>query len=139
MLADADINYGWLKWTQAKWYRHYPILFLAIGITLASPLTLLFNGNIRPFPFLGWENGIHPDPMTGRPLYELANDIYALYPDYNAPNIAVLTFSIGLQIVVELSKTVQWCLSAPFITFFHPHIMTVYRKQRTPPLRKDRR
>lgn len=128
MLADADINYNWLNWTRAKWYRHYPILFLAVGITLASPLTLLFNGNIYSFPFLGWENGIHPDPSTGRPLFELTKDLYSLYPAYNAPNLAVLTFSIGLQIVVELSKTVQWCLSAPFITFFHPHIMTVYRK-----------
>jgi hypothetical protein len=38
----------------------------------------------------------------------------------------VLVFSATLQIIVELSTTVQWLLSAKVITALHPHIMTVY-------------
>jgi hypothetical protein len=128
MLADMDLTFDWIKYTQAKWYRLYPVLITAFLITGATPLVLLFNSNFFYFPFMSWENGIHPDPNTGLPLIQIAENVYNLYPDYFNPSLAVLTFSIGLQVMVELSTWIQWVLSLPVVTFFHPHIMTIYRK-----------
>jgi hypothetical protein len=128
MLADMDLSYDWIKWTQAKWYRLYPILLTAFLITGATPLVLLFNSNFFYFPFMSWENAIHPDPVTGKALIQTAIDVVNLYPDYYNPSLAVLTFSLGMQVMVELSTWIQWCLSLPVVTFFHPHIMTIYRK-----------
>lgn len=128
LLADADITYGWIKWAQAKWWRLYPILFLATGITIATPLVLLFNSDVYYWSFMAWENAIHPDPTTGRPIFEHIPSIWWAYPNYNAPSLAVLSFSVGLQVIVELSTWVQKALSIKLVTFFHPHIMTIYRK-----------
>jgi hypothetical protein len=128
MLADMDLSYDWIKWTQAKWYRLYPILLFALAITGAGPLALLFNSNVFDFPFMSWENAIHPDPVTGKALIQVADNVLNLYPDYFNPSLAVLAFSIGLQVMVELSTWIQWFLSLPIVTFFHPHIMTIYCK-----------
>lgn len=128
LLADLDITYNWVKWTQARWWALYPILTFAFLITAATPLVLLFNSSIFYFSFMSWEGGIHPDSITGRPLFETLPSIYYAYPDYFAPNLAILTFSVGLQVIVELSTWMQKALSIKLITFFHPHIMTIYRK-----------
>lgn len=126
LLADADITYNWIKWTQARWWALYPVLFLATGITLATPLVLLFNSDIYYWSFMAWENAIHPNQFTGRPIFETIPSIWVAYPNYNEPSLAVLTFSVGLQVIVELSTWVQKALSIKLITFFHPHIMTIY-------------
>ncbi|KAF2164801.1 glycoside hydrolase family 16 protein [Zasmidium cellare ATCC 36951] len=122
----ADITYNWIKWTQARWWALYPILFLATGITIATPLVLLFNSDIYYWSFMAWENAIHPNQYTGRPIFETIPSIWAAYPNYNYPSLAILTFSVGLQVIVELSTWVQKALSIKLITFFHPHIMTIY-------------
>lgn len=126
LLADADITYDWIKWTQARWYRLYPVLFLATGVTLATPLVLLFNASIYNWSFMAYENGIHPDPVTGRPIIDVSANVWAAYPPYYQPSLAVLTFSVGLQVIVELSTWVQAALSTKVIIFLHPHIMTIY-------------
>lgn len=128
LLADADITYNWLNYTRARWWLHYPVLFLAGGVAAATPLVLLFNSAVYNYPFMSWENAIHPDIATGRPIFETLDNIFAAYPNYNEPNLAILTFSVGLQICVELSTWFQAFLSTKVITFFHPHIMTIYRK-----------
>lgn len=127
LLADADITYNWVKWTQARWWAHYPILTIAFLVTMATPLVLLFNSAFFSFSFMAWENAIHPDPTTGLPIYKTIPSIWWAYPQYYAPNFAILTFSAGLQIIVELSTWAQKALSIKLITFFHPHIMTIYR------------
>ncbi|CAK3870799.1 hypothetical protein DOTSEDRAFT_56085 [Lecanosticta acicola] len=126
LLADADITYNWIKWTQARWWRLYPVLFLAAGLAATTPLINLFNSDIYYFSFSSWENGIRPDPTTGRPILETVPSIYYAYPPYYTPSLSVLTFSAGLQVCVELSTWAQKFLSMKVITFFHPHIMTIY-------------
>lgn len=126
MLADLDITYDWRTMIQAKWWRLYPVLTLAVVITLITPLPLLFNSSIFFFSFPSWENAIHPEPTTGRPYFQVIPSIWFAYPSYYAPNLLVLTFSLGLQLIVELSVTVQKLLSIRLVTFLHPHIMTIY-------------
>ena len=126
MLADLDITYGFVKWAQAKWYRLYPILTMAFLIAGATPLVLLFNTAVYDFSFMSWENGIHPDTVTGRPIFTTVPVIFDAYPNYNLPSLAILTFSISLQMIVELSTWVQWFLSLKCFTLLHPHIMTIY-------------
>lgn len=123
LLADWDISYGMYKWIQAKSYRLYPIITAATLIAGATPLVLLFNADIFHFDFMGYENAIHPDPTTGRPILEASG---VVYPDYNAPSLAVLVFSASLQVIVETSTCVQWFLSLRFFTMLHPHVMTIY-------------
>ncbi|EME41040.1 hypothetical protein DOTSEDRAFT_56085 [Dothistroma septosporum NZE10] len=126
MLADLDITYNWVKRVQAKWYYLYPILTFAFLITMATPLVLLFNSAIYSWSFMSWEAAIHPELTTARPVFETIPSIWYAYPDYYTPNLAILTFSVGLQIMVELSTWIQKALSIKIITFFHPHIMTIY-------------
>ena len=89
-------------------------------IACVTPLTLMFNSNIFYFSFMAYENGIHPDPTTGRPILSVTEDVALAYPPYYNPSLAVLVFSVALQIIVELSVTVQWALSLKFITALHP-------------------
>ncbi|EME78690.1 uncharacterized protein MYCFIDRAFT_190891 [Pseudocercospora fijiensis CIRAD86] len=126
MLADLDITYDWKKWIYARWWRHYGIITIAVVITLATPLALLFNSSVLFWSFMSWENAIHPNPTTGRPIYESLPSIWWAYPQYYEPNLAILTFSLGLQLIVELSTWTQKALSIKIVTFFHPHIMTIY-------------
>lgn len=84
-----------------------------------SPLAAVFSSD---WSFNTAENSIHPDLTTGRPIREER----PLYPNYNEPDLVTLTFSIGLQILVELSTSVQWFLSTKLVLLMHPHIMTVY-------------
>ncbi|KAF7196599.1 hypothetical protein HII31_01969 [Pseudocercospora fuligena] len=126
MLADLDITYDWKKWIYARWWRHYGIITMAIVITLATPLALLFNSAVLFWSFMSWENAIHPNPTTGRPIYQSLPSIWWAYPQYYEPNLAILTFSLGLQLIVELSTWTQKALSIKIVTFFHPHIMTIY-------------
>ena len=128
MLADVDITYDWRRKIQARWWLLYPILTFAVLLTLATPLVLLFNSAFYNWSFMSWDNAIHGDPFTGRPIFETIPSIWYAYPDYFAPTFAHLTFSLGLQTIVELSVWAQKALSIKLITFFHPHIMTLYCK-----------
>ncbi|KAF2217217.1 hypothetical protein CERZMDRAFT_32291 [Cercospora zeae-maydis SCOH1-5] len=126
MLADVDITYDWRRKIQARAWLLYPILVFATILTLATPLVLLFNSAFYFFSFMSWDNAIHPETTTGRPLYETLPSIWYAYPEYFAPTFAHLAFSFGLQLIVELSVWVQKALSIKLVTFFHPHIMTLY-------------
>jgi len=126
MLADLDITYGWIKWAQAKWYRLYPLLTISALVAGATPLILLFNTAFYDYPFMSYESGIHPEGISGRPILGTLPSVYDAYPDYYVPNLAILTFAVSLQIVVELSTWTQWVLSLKCFTLLHPHIMTIY-------------
>ena len=125
-LADLDITYNWIKWTQSKWYRLYPILLTATLVAGATPLVLLFNTAFYDFPFMSYEAAIHPEAVTGRPVLGTIGSVYEAYPDYYVPNLAILTFAVSFQIVVELSTWTQWFLSLKCFVLLHPHIMTIY-------------
>ncbi|KAI5363346.1 Putative glycoside hydrolase family 16, concanavalin A-like lectin/glucanase domain superfamily [Septoria linicola] len=126
MLADVDITYDWRRKIQARPWVLYPTLIFATILTLATPLVLLFNSAFYFFSFMSWDNAIHPEVTTGRPIYETIPSIWYAYPEYFAPSFAHLSFSLGLQLIVELSVWAQKALSIKFVTFFHPHIMTLY-------------
>lgn len=131
MLADADITYNWIKKVQKRWWLLYPVLLFALSLVAVTPLMLLFNSQIYDFPFMAWENAIHPDLTTGRPIISTVDSIWEAYPPYYYPSAGILAFSVGLQMIVELSTWTQWVLSLKVITYFHPHIMTIYRKHNT--------
>ncbi|CAK1358556.1 unnamed protein product [Cercospora beticola] len=126
MLADVDITYDWRRKIQARAWVLYPTLIFATILTLATPLVLLFNSAFYYFSFMSWDNAIHPETTTGRPVYQTIPSIWYAYPEYFAPTFAHLSFSLGLQLIVELSVWVQKALSIKLVTFFHPHIMTLY-------------
>lgn len=128
MLADVDITYDWRRKIQARWWLLYPTLIFGTLITLATPLVLLFNSAFYHWSFMSWDNAIHPEAFTGRPLFETIPSVWYAYPEYFEPTFAHLTFSLGLQLIVELSVWAQKALSIKLITFFHPHIMTLYCK-----------
>lgn len=50
----------------------------------------------------------------------------AVYPGYQEPTLAILLFSIGLQVLVELSTWVQAFLSLKMFLFLNPMIFCIY-------------
>jgi hypothetical protein len=126
LLADLDISFNWVGWTQARGRRLYPVLFLASVMVLGTPCVLLFNAGIFYYSLMAYENGIHPDPSTGLPIIKTVSTAAYAYPEYYAPSLAVLTFSVSLQVLVEMSTWVQWFLSRKMFTILHPHIMTIF-------------
>lgn len=126
MLADLDITYNWIKWTQARWWALYPVITLSALVAGATPLILLFNSEVYDFSFMSYENAIHPDPATGRPILDVLSSASAAYPAYYNPSLAVLVFSVSFQMIVEFSTWVQWFFSRRFFVILHPHIMTIY-------------
>lgn len=124
MLTDLDLTYDWIKWTQARPRYLYPLLIFCFIVGLVSPLALLFNSEIFYYSFMGYENAIHPDPITGKPI--LFTGAGVVYPEYFTPSLALLLFSTSLQIIVEMSTWVQWIFSLKVFTKLHPYIMTIY-------------
>jgi peptidoglycan/LPS O-acetylase OafA/YrhL len=92
---------------------------LAFLCAAGAPLVGALNSE---WSFDTAENDIHPDITTGWTIEE----VDTAYPGYNEPTLTILAFSIGLQILVELSSWVQWFLSTKVILLLHPHIMTIY-------------
>lgn len=95
-------------------------MFIALKLTGGAMLVSVINGK---WSFDTHENSIHPDFETGLPIIQARG---VEYPDYYIPTFTILVFSIGLQILVELSSWVQAFLSFKLILWLHPHIMTVY-------------
>jgi hypothetical protein len=100
----------------------YPILWVsticAFG-DLANDLVSAWTGFALP----AVERGIHPDILTGLPIAQTSR---AGYPDYFFPRLNVLVFSIGLQVLVELSPIIQWIFSMKIFLVIFPHIFTIY-------------
>lgn len=119
VLADLEATYKWRQYLQKRPIALYAVMSVAFLGAAGAPLIAIFN---QTWSFSTAENGVHPDFPTGRPIME----VDPAYPDYNEPTLAILIFSIGLQILVELSTCFQWFLSLKVILWLHPHIMTVY-------------
>lgn len=94
------------------------IAFIAAA---GSPLANVFTSR---WSFEVAEHSIHPDANTGKPI--MFTDHGPEYPEYFEPGLTILLFSIGLQILVELSTWVQAFLSIKIILWLHPHIMMIY-------------
>ena len=121
VLSDLEATYQWRKYLQKRPFAHYLILTSALTCALGATLFSVFNNK---WSFNTAENSIHPDQLTGKPLR--ATEGGAVYPSYQEPTLAILLFSIGLQITVELSSWVQSFLSMRFFVFLNPMIFTIY-------------
>ncbi|KAF2772416.1 hypothetical protein EJ03DRAFT_372162 [Teratosphaeria nubilosa] len=119
VLSDLEATYNWKVYLNKKPWAKGLIMAGACICAAGTPLVGAFNSK---WSFETRENGIHPDFGTGRPIMTISPE----YPNYNEPTLTILLFSIGLQILVELSTVVQWLLSTKFILLLHPHIMTIY-------------
>ena len=119
MLSDLEATYNWRKWLKSRPIARYTILVIASSLALGATLTSVFD---QRWSFNTYENSIHPDHTTGKPIITLQ----AVYPDYDTPTLALLLFSIGLQVAVELSPWVQAFLSLRFFIFLNPMIYTIY-------------
>lgn len=98
---------------------YWAVIFGAFCAATLSPLANVFA---QVWTFDTYENSLHPDFSTAKPIM----DVGSVYPGYNEPTLTIIGFSIGLQILVELSPWVQAFLSMKMILWLHPHIMTVY-------------
>jgi hypothetical protein len=119
MLSDLEATYHWRKYLQTRPLARYTILTGASICTLGATMASVFN---QQWSFNTAENSIHPDQSTGKPIMVEG----AVYPDYHIPTLAILLFSVGLQIVVELSTWVQAFLSLRFFVFLNPMIYCIY-------------
>ncbi|KAF2166638.1 glycoside hydrolase family 16 protein [Zasmidium cellare ATCC 36951] len=119
-LSDLDATFKWKKYLESHKVVKYLIMTAAFVGAAGAPLAAVFNGD---WSFDTRENSIHPDFETGLPIVQARG---VEYPDYYIPTFTILAFSIGLQILVELSTWVQAFLSIKMILWLHPHIMTVY-------------
>lgn len=90
----------------------------ATQVTVA-PTRPFFN---HTWSFNTFENSIHPDHATGKPIMTLK----PVYPGYEEPTLAILLFSVGLQIIVELSTWVQAFLSLKLFVFLNPMTFCIY-------------
>jgi len=121
VLSDLEATYQWRKYLKTRPIAHYAILTIALTCALGSTLFSVFNNR---WSFNTAENSIHPDLLTGKPIMNTAGG--AVYPSYQEPTLAILLFSIGLQITVELSSVFQSFLSMRFFVFLNPMIFTIY-------------
>lgn len=119
VLSDLEATYKWRAYLQKRPMALYAVMFGALLLAAGAPLVAIFD---QTWSFPTAENSIHPDFVTGQPIME----IDAAYPDYYEPTLAILVFSIGLQILVELSTWFQKFLSLKLVLWLHPHIMTIY-------------
>jgi hypothetical protein len=122
LLTDLDVTYHYKTWLRGRKLILYPILWIATIACfggLANDLITSWTGFALPIV----ERGIHPDISSGLPIAQTSN---AGYPDYFVPRFNALVFSVGLQVLVELSPITQAIFSIkPFLIIF-PHIFTIY-------------
>lgn len=119
MLSDLETTYKWKTYLNKRPFALYAVMFGAFLAAFSAPLAACFN---QAWSFETLENGIHPDFATGRPIM----DVKPVYPGYNEPTLTIIMFSVGFQMLVELSTVVQALLSTKAVLWLHPHIMTVY-------------
>ena len=123
LLTDLDVTYDYKTYLGAPKRRRilYPILWASLVCAiggLSDNLIAGFTG--KTFPI--YERGIHPDILTGLPIYQT---IRQGYPDYFAPRLDSLVFSVGLQVLVELSSNAQAVFSIkPFLIIYIYHLPT---------------
>jgi hypothetical protein len=122
LLADLDITYSYKTFLRSKKLILYPVLWIATMCAvggLANDLVAVWIGFTLP----AVERGIHPDIASALPIAQTENKGY---PDYFYPRLNGLIFSVGLQILVEISPIVQRTLSVKIFLIIFPHIFTIY-------------
>ena len=122
LLTDLDVTYKYKDYLYARPVAYYPLIVFLWLCVMAG-----FSANLIPnwitFNFSAYENDIHPDAVTGEPIWNTSD---AGYPQYYIPRLNGLLFAAGMQAIVELSPMVQWFLSLPFLLVLFPHIFTIY-------------
>ncbi|KAF2862309.1 glycoside hydrolase family 16 protein [Piedraia hortae CBS 480.64] len=116
LLSDLEATYKWRKALNQRPPMRYLII---LGATVLALGACAIGASNRVWSFESHENAIHPNFFTGKPIGRI-------YPEYFEPTLAILIFSISLQVLVELSTWVQWFLSLRPILWMRPHVMTIY-------------
>ena len=122
LLADLDITFKYKKWLYARPAVYYPLLNLAILLTLlglGNDLISAWTG----FNLQTLEHGWHPDQDSGVPIQDTDR---AGFPPYYTPKLNGLIFALCSQLVVEWSTVVQKAISTPVFLWLFPHIFTIY-------------
>ena len=122
LLADLDITFKYRKWLYARPLVYFPLLNLAILLTLAGLANDLIS-QWTGYNFQTIEHGWHPDRETGRMILETAR---AGFPPYYTPKLNGLVFAICSQLIVEWSSVVQKVISTKVFLWMFPHIFTIY-------------
>ncbi|KAL1876166.1 hypothetical protein Plec18167_005430 [Paecilomyces lecythidis] len=122
MMADLDITYKWRKWLSTHPFVYYPLVLLAAVLGFGG-LSIDLATQWTEVNYATYEYDIHPDPATGRPIAQTSG---AGYPQYYVPKLHGLVFSLGFQVLVELSPLVQKMLSFKLFVLLFPHIFTIY-------------
>lgn len=118
-LSDLEATYHWRKRLQTRPFARFVILTVASACALGSTLFGAFN---QTYSVTTAENSIHPSPSTGAPI----SSTKSVYPNYQEPTLAILLFSIGLQIIVEHSTWVQAFLSLSIFVHLNPQTFCIY-------------
>ena len=122
LLADLDITFKYRKWLRARPLVYYPLLNLAILLTLlalGNDLTTTWTG----FSLATTEAGWHPSQVTGRFRIQEGE---VPFPPYYFPTLNGLIFAVGAQLVVEWSQWVQCVMATKVFLWLFPHIFTIY-------------
>jgi hypothetical protein len=121
MIADLNVTYDYVNFLRARPRYFYPF---CIGLWI-----LMFQGPLWTwlqdrgfYPIMSAERGIHPDPKTGLPQEAVA----AMYPEYFEPRLNTIFFAAAVQMLTELSHSIQHFLSLHIWTSVFPHTYTVY-------------
>ena len=122
LLADLDITFKYRKWLYAHPLVYFPLLNLAILLTLAGLANDLIS-QWTGYNFQTIEHGWHPDKETG---LMILNTPRAGFPPYYTPKLNGLIFAICSQLIVEWSSYVQKVVSTKVFLWMFPHIFTIY-------------
>ncbi|KAF2178606.1 glycoside hydrolase family 16 protein [Zopfia rhizophila CBS 207.26] len=122
LLADLDVTYKYKPYLHARPMAYYSLTIFC-WLCVAAGFAANIISNWTDFNFVVYESNIHPDIPTGRPFWDTSN---AGYPAYYVPRLNGLLFAAGMQVIVELSPTVQYILSLPVFLAIFPHVFTIY-------------
>ena len=122
LLTDLDLTYKWRSYLHARPFIYYPFLTLVATMSVAG----LFMDVLSQWTNVSYttlEYAIHPDINSGLSISQAG---HAEFPAYFIPRLNGIVFATGLQAAVELSPTIQKCLSTKLLVLIFPHIFTIY-------------
>jgi hypothetical protein len=123
LLADLDITFKYRKMVQSRPWLFYLLTITYAFLTFAS-LTVDVANQVANYSFINVEHSIHPDVITGLPIYQAIKP--TRIPAYYIPRLNGIIFAVSLQSLIELSPLFQKIFSCKPLTLIFPHIFTIY-------------
>lgn len=122
LLTDLDIVFKYKKHILSRPWLFYLLATFYALITIAS-LSVDVANQVSDYSFIDIEHRIHPDLLTGNPIY-ISNPTETA--SYYIPRLNGLLFAASLQALIELSPLIQAVFSCRALTWVFPHIFTIY-------------